>query len=68
MSSVKMQMDKKMRIKRLRDLHRDIKEKEYPPRMETDRVLVLRELEDRIFQLAGGIHEIKFGSEVLFIL
>lgn len=48
-----MNVDKKARIKNLRELHTAIKERHYPAHMERDRVLVLHALERLIFSING---------------
>ena len=49
-------MDKENQIRNLKKLHTTIKKRQYPPRMERDRVMVLDALERRISAINGVNH------------
>lgn len=49
-------MDEEDRIRNLKKLQLYIKNRQYPPRMERDKALVLHALERRIFELNGMIN------------
>lgn len=49
-------MDKENRIRNIKKLHTTIKKRQYPPRMERDKAMVLYALERRIFAINGVNH------------